>query len=117
MDNQHLPPGFWTVTLLWVKTNAPSIYGSLAACGMATMITLRDGKSWRKAILSGTICLLIALGVINSLEYFGWDKDHALLVGVVVGGIGVERCLAIMNVFASIRTNTQVEREGKGKDE
>lgn len=104
MDNQHILPGFWDATLMWIRLNAPSIYGSLAAFGMALMVTLYDGKSWRNAILAGLICLLIALGVINSLEYFGWQSDHALIVGIVIGGIGVERCLAIMNDLASMRT-------------
>ncbi|MBD8159214.1 phage holin family protein [Pantoea agglomerans] len=117
MNNNHIPPGFLEVSLLWVKTNAPSIYGSLASFGMALMVTLYDGKSWRNAFLSGLICLLISMGVINSLEYFGWQADHALLVGIVIGGIGVERCLSIMNVMASMKTRVPEDSGTKAGSE
>lgn len=117
MNNNHIPPGFLEVSMLWLKTNAPSFYGSLASFGMALMVTLYDGKSWRNAFLSGFICLLIALGVINSLEYFGWQSDHALLVGIVIGGIGVERCLSIMNVMASMKTRVPEENGNKAGSE
>lgn len=113
MNNQHLPPGFLEATLLWMKTNAPVLYGSFAAFGMATLLTLRDGKSWLDAVSAGAICLLISMGVINSLELFGMSQDNALLIGVVIGGIGVERCLAILRAFSSMKTN--VPFNGKGK--
>lgn len=109
MDNQHLPPGFVESSLLWIKLNAPVFYGSCAAFGLATLITLKDGKSWKDALYAGVICLIISLGVINSLELLGINPENALLVGVVIGGMGVERCLKILSIFASAKTNTPVE--------
>ena len=55
---------------MWVKNQSPVIYGSLASFGMALMVTLYDGKSWPECLPVGVICLLISMGVINSLEYF-----------------------------------------------
>ncbi|TQI79990.1 lambda family phage holin [Serratia fonticola] len=116
MDNHHLPPGFVEALLMWIKINAPSLYGSFAAFGMATLLTLRDGKSWLDALYAGLVCLLITLGVINSLELFGISKDNALIVGVVIGGMGVERCLAILRMFASVKTHTPMEDKDKKND-
>ncbi|QJU39046.1 MULTISPECIES: phage holin family protein [Serratia] len=117
MNNQHLPPGFLEATLLWMKTNAPVLYGSFAAFGMATLLTLRDGKSWMDAVYAGAICLLISMGVINSLELFGMSQDNALLIGVVIGGIGVERCLAILRAFSSMKTHVPMEEKDKQKND
>lgn len=117
MNNQHLPPRFQEATLLWMKTNAPVLYGSFAAFGMATLLTLRDGKSWLDALYAGAICLLISLGVINSLELFGMSQDNALLIGVAIGGIGVERCLAILRTFSSMKTHTPMDEKEKPKND
>lgn len=117
MNNQHLSPGFLAATLLWMKTNAPVLYGSFAAFGMATLLIMRDGKSWLDALYAGAICLLISLGVINSLELFGMSQDNALLIGVVIGGIGVERCLAILRTFSSMKTNTPMDEKENRKND
>ncbi|QJU40989.1 phage holin family protein [Serratia marcescens] len=117
MNNQHLPPGFLEATLLWMKTNAPALYGSFAAFGMATLLTLRDGKSWLDAFYAGAICLLISLGVINSLELFGMSQDNALLIGIAIGGIGVERCLAILRAFSSMKTHVPMDEKDKPKND
>lgn len=108
--------GFWAASLIYIKAHAPMIYGSFAAFGMATLLTLRDGKSWIDAFYAGTICLLIALGVINSLELLGMNKDNALIIGVVIGGIGVERCLTIFRMFASLKTNTPLDEKDNRND-
>ncbi|MBW5814461.1 MULTISPECIES: phage holin family protein [Yersinia] len=117
MNNQHLLPETLEALILWAKTNAPVLYGSLAAFGMATLLTLRDGKSWLDALYAGAICLLISLGVINSLELFGMSQDNALLIGVVIGGIGVERCLAILRTFSSMKTNMPMEEKEKPRND
>jgi lambda family phage holin len=117
MNNQHLPPGTLEALMLWAKTNAPVLYGSLAAFGMATLLTLRDGKSWLDAVIAGAICLLISLGVINSLELFGMSQDNALLIGVVIGGIGVERCLAILRAFSTMKTHVPMDEKDKPKND
>ncbi|UAN55361.1 phage holin family protein [Serratia sp. JSRIV004] len=117
MDNNNLPPGFVEAFLMWIKFNAPAVYGSFAAFGMATLLTLRDGKSWLDALYAGLICLLITLGVINSLELFGMSQDNALIVGVVIGGMGVERCISILRIFASMKTNTPLDEKDRKNDQ
>ncbi|MCX8958330.1 hypothetical protein EHW65_14035 [Erwinia psidii] len=113
MEHPNLPPDFVAASITWLKHNAPVIYGALASFGMATLITLRDGKSWLNALMSGAICCLIALGVINSLEFFGLSSDNALLVGTIIGGMGVERCLALMTAFAHLRSGTASDERNK----
>lgn len=100
-----------------MKTNAPALYGSFAALGMATLLTLRDGKLWMDAFIAGCICLLISIGVINSLELFGMSQDNALLIGVVIGGIDVECCLAILRAFSSMKTNIPMDEKEKPKND
>ncbi|MGF6193170.1 hypothetical protein ABIE12_004541 [Serratia sp. 509] len=50
-------------------------------------------------------------GVINSLEMFGMSQANAVTVGVIVGGMGVERCLAIIRMVASMKTNTPLDEK------
>lgn len=106
MHNQQLPPGSLAAVFLWVKANAVNISGVCAGAGLATLITLRDGKGWRDCLYAGGICGVISMGVINSLEMFGMGESNAVLAGVVIGGMGVERCLSILRMFASMKTNT-----------
>lgn len=113
MENHNLPPGSGMALLLWLKINAPTIYGVGASFGLAALITLKDGKAWLDCFYAGAICALISLGVINSLELFGMSESSALIVGVVIGGMGVERCLAIIRMVASMKTNTPMDRDDK----
>jgi len=117
MHNQQLPPGFLEATLLWMKTNAPLLCGAAASFVMAILLTLRDGKGWLEALYAGFICLLISLGAINSLEFFGMSQDNALLIGVVIGGMGVERSLAVLRVFYSMKTNLPLDEKEKPKND
>lgn len=102
MENHNLPPGSGMALLLWLKINAPTIYGVGTSICLAALVTLKDGKAWRDCLYAGGICGVISLGVINSLELFGMSESNALIVGVIIGGMGVERCLAIIRMVASI---------------
>ncbi len=113
MDNHNMPPGFVEACIMWLKINSPTLYGVFAAFGMAALITLRDGNGWRDCFYAGAISGLIGLGVINSLEMFGMSQANAVTVGVIVGGMGVERCLAIIRMVASMKTNTPLDEKDR----
>ncbi|RXJ10442.1 phage holin, lambda family [Lelliottia nimipressuralis] len=109
-------PGFWAVSLLWVKKNAPAIYGGLTAFGIAFFLAIRDREFWKQAFTSGILCMLIAISVISALDQLGMDKDYATLIGTFVGGLGVDRCMAIIRMFASAKTNLTFEEKDKKSD-
>ncbi|MCU6327470.1 phage holin, lambda family [Enterobacter quasiroggenkampii] len=109
-------PGFWATTFLWIKNNAPSVYGGLTAFGIAALVGLKNRESWKDSMISGALCMLIAMSVINALDQLGMDKDYATLIGTFVGGLGANRCMAIIQMFASTKTNIQFDDVEKKND-
>jgi len=116
-DMNQNNPGFWLQTWCWLQTNAPTLYGSGAAFAMALLVDIWQGRTVGHAICSGGICWFVALALITSLESFGLNPDNAFLVGVFIGGIGVGRCLTLIQFVVSSKTNVRFDNNERGKNE
>ncbi|MEY8709511.1 phage holin family protein [Mangrovibacter phragmitis] len=102
----YTPPDGWGALIQFLQHNRLAIQSSLTAFSIALLFCLRDGAGWRAAFNSGFICGFVALGVTSLLEQFGVsDIDWSFVVGVAVGGVGADRCRAIINAAVTLVTN------------
>jgi lambda family phage holin len=97
------PPGGWGPVLHFLHEYRLAIQGTLTAFFIALLFSLWDGEGWKRSLNAGFICGFVALAVVSLFDQLGVaDMDWSFVIGVAVGGAGVDRCRSLINAAVSI---------------
>jgi lambda family phage holin len=97
--------GFWEISLKWIAENAPAIYAGLAAIGVSSMMSIKDGKPKKYTITSAIVCGIIGMSLSGLMTHFGLPANASSLVGGVVGFLGADKLRDMANTLVNRRVS------------
>lgn len=97
--------GFWEISLKWIAENAPAIYAGLAAIGVSSMMSIKDGKPKKYTITSAIVCGIIGMSMSGLMTHFGLPDNASSLVGGGIGFLGADKLRDIANAFFTRRVS------------
>lgn len=84
-------PALWSLVLVWLSDNWPTLYGTILATVIAWLRVTYDGGKGRRRCLEASLIGVITFAFISGFSWFGIPPQASGPVGGIVGLFGVDK--------------------------